>query len=80
MLENLSEQDRSDIKDALLAWKEEGVDRPVVPIFQDTDNDEVLDFIGLDENNELIIVSGITLDESVFESLGEFEEEDEVEE
>lgn len=59
------------IRAALLAWREDGVANPTIPVYKDEDGDGVADFYGLDDNDNLVLVSGITIADTVAESTGE---------
>lgn len=56
---------------ALLAERRRGVARPLIPADVDLDGDGVCDSFGLDENDEVVIVSGVPLEETTYLSLGE---------
>lgn len=49
---------RKAIRLALLAWKADGVARPLIPVYADLDGDGIPDFYGLDEDENVIEVSG----------------------
>jgi hypothetical protein len=67
---DLSDDERKVLRDSLLAWKNDGHAKPVMPVYEDLDNDGIPDFYGLDANNELVVVSG-TVQDSVAESTGD---------
>lgn len=64
------EEAREGIRSALLAWRADGVANPLIPVYSDTDGDGIPDFYGLDDNGQLIQVSGATVDDSVAVSDG----------
>lgn len=68
---NLTPEDEAEIRDILLNWRAAGVENPVLPADVDIDGDGVEDGYGLDENDQVIIVSGVPLDETVFRSDGD---------
>lgn len=61
----LPEEDRQEIRAALLTWKKDGVARPLIPLDHDVNGDGVADAFGLDENDELIIVTDANLKDTV---------------
>lgn len=52
---------REAIRLALLAWKADGVAEPLIPVYADVDGDGIPDFYGLDENENVIEVSGASV-------------------
>lgn len=67
----LSREDYAVTKEALLNWRQEGVANPLIPSDVDIDGDGIVDAYGLDENDEVIFVSGIALDDTVYLSEGD---------
>lgn len=67
----LSDADRAELRQALLNWKAEGQANPLIPFDVDIDGDGIADSFGLDENDELVFVSGATLDSTVYQSDGD---------
>lgn len=67
----LPEADAAAVRDALLAWRVDGVADPKIPVYQDVDGDGVPDFYGLGPDDDLVVVSGVTIADSVAESTGE---------
>ncbi|MDQ1113924.1 hypothetical protein QE418_003372 [Microbacterium testaceum] len=63
-------ESREAIRQALIAWKKDGVTNPVLPVYTDLDGDGVPDFFGLDENEQVVTVSGVTVLDTVALSLG----------
>lgn len=72
-LEDIPEEDRQQLHAALLAWKAEGVERPLIPMDHDVNGDGVFDSFGLDENDQLIIVTDAALDDTVYKADGDDE-------
>lgn len=56
---------------ALKKWKDDGVENPTIPSDVDLDGDGVVDAFGLDENDQLIFISGIKLTDTVYRSDGD---------
>lgn len=73
-LDHLTDTDQATLTAVLTTWRAEGVENPTLPIFDDIDGDGIPDFYGLDNNGELVIVSGATIDGSVYEATGEDDE------
>lgn len=59
------------IKGILLQYREEGVENPLLPLNVDIDGDGIVDSYGLDENDEVILVSGAKLEDTVYVSDGD---------
>ncbi|GAA1998217.1 hypothetical protein GCM10009777_39380 [Microbacterium pumilum] len=55
-------------RDALLAWRGWGVERPIVPVYYEGRRDAV--FYGLDADDEPIVMDGMTIEDSVSVSTG----------
>lgn len=71
----LSEEERLVFRSMLLTHRMLGTENPLIPLMSDADGDGKHDFYGLDENDEVVFVSGVTLEDSVFESDPEEDEE-----
>lgn len=72
----MDDTEKEAVRQSLLAWKASGTTNPTIPMFEDVDGDGKMDFYGLDENDQLVTVSGATLESSVFDSTG-FDEAEE---
>ena len=59
------------IRTILLGYKSEGVEKPLLPLNVDLDGDGIADSYGLDENDEVILVSGVPLEDTVYVSDGD---------
>ena len=59
------------IRTILLQYKSEGVEKPLLPLNVDLDGDGIADSYGLDENDEVILVSGVPLEDTVYVSDGD---------
>lgn len=66
-----TEDDTVAIREILLAWKKEGNTNPLLPADVDIDGDGIVDSFGLDENDNVIVVSGVKLEETVYVSDGD---------
>ena len=66
----ISPEDQAALRDALLAWKKDGVANPLIPMDHDVTGDGVFDSFGLDEHDELIVVEGAHLDDTVAKAVG----------
>ncbi|MDY0830727.1 hypothetical protein SK224_16450 [Microbacterium sp. BG28] len=67
----LPEADFEATRSILLAWRADGVPRPLLPVYRDEDGDGVPDFYGLDDADQVVLVSGATLTQSVARSTGD---------
>lgn len=67
----LADEDRAAIKAVLIAERDRGVAVPLLPADVDVDGDGIVDSFGLDENGEVIIVSGVHLEHTVYLSEGD---------
>ncbi len=67
----LTDEDRAVVRAALLAEREAGVAVPLLPIDVDVDGDGIVDSFGLDENDEVVVVSGVALEHTVYVSEGD---------
>lgn len=70
-----SDEDLIAIKSILLQWKSEGNPNPLLPADVDIDGDGIVDSFGLDANDNVIVVSGAKLEDTVFESTGDESDE-----
>ena len=68
---DLPDEDKAAIKAGLLAWRTEGNDNPMLPVNLDLNGDGVSDAYGLDENDELVVIPGVPVEETVYESEGD---------
>lgn len=67
----MTNEDRDVLRGLLLAERERGVERPLLPADVDLDGDGVCDAFGLDENDDVVLVSGVTLDGTLYVSEGD---------
>lgn len=67
----LADEDREVIRSILLAERERGIAVPLLPADVDLDGDGTVDSFGLDENDEVVIVSGVALEHTVYVSEGD---------
>lgn len=67
----LNREDYTAIRQILLQWKSEGVKNPLLPSDVDTDGDGIVDSYGLDANDNVILVRGASLDDTVYLSEGD---------
>lgn len=67
----LSKEDRDVIRDILLGYRKEGESVPLLPLDVDLDGDGITDAWGLDENDEVVLVSGQKLKDTVYVSDGD---------
>lgn len=67
----LTRKDRREIRRALLAERAAGTPVPLLPADVDIDGDGICDAFGLDENDEVVIVSGVALEHTVYVSAGD---------
>lgn len=70
-ISDVSIEDQFALHAALLQWKNEGVVNPLIPFDLDLDGDGITDSFGLNENEELVIVSGVKVEDTVYESTGD---------
>lgn len=73
-LEKLSDDEREALTQVLVTWRENGVESPTLPLYEDVDGDGTPDLVSLDENGTLVFVPGGTLEGSVSVSEGEVAE------
>lgn len=74
MLDTMTEADKAQVKEILLAEKQAGNDNPMLPMNVDLDGDGIADAIGLNENGELVVIPGVAIEETVYESDGDDQE------
>ena len=74
-LDEISGEDREQIKAILLQHRADGVAVPLLPLDVDLDGDGKADAFGLDENDEVVLVSGVNLEHTVYQFTGEPEGE-----
>lgn len=67
----VSTEDRLAIRDILLQYKAEGVEKPLLPMDVDLDGDGIVDAYGLDDNDNVIFVTGASLSDTVYVSDGD---------
>lgn len=70
MTNELTEADRAELTAALKTWQEAGETNPMIPMDVDINGDGHADVAALDGNGNLIFVSGINLEDTVYESTG----------
>ena len=70
-----TDEDVAAIKAILLQWKSEGNPNPLLPADVDIDGDGIVDSFGLDENNNVIVVSDTKLEDTVYVAEGEQSED-----
>ena len=70
-----TDEDAAAIKAILLQWKSEGNPNPLLPADVDINGDGIVDSFGLDENNNVIVVSGTKLEDTVHVAEGEQSED-----
>lgn len=70
-----TDEDAAAIKAILLQWKSEGNPNPLLPADVDIDGDGIVDSFGLDENDNVIVVSDTKLEDTVYVAEGEQSED-----
>lgn len=70
-LQTMSDDDRAEIREVLLAQRAAGCACPMLPADVDIDGDGIADCFGLDDLDEVVILSGVPLAESLYEATGE---------
>lgn len=68
---SLTKEDRDAIKAVLLMYRREGEPNPLLPADVDLDGDGIVDSFGLNENDEVVVVRGKKLEETVYVSEGD---------
>jgi hypothetical protein len=61
-----TDEDHVAIRDILLQWKAEGNENPLLPMDVDVDGDGIVDSFGLDKDDNVIVVSGTKLEDTVY--------------
>lgn len=67
----LTDEDRKAIEILLLGYKSAGVAVPLLPMDVDVDGDGIVDAFGLDEAGNVIVVTGVSLEHTVYVAEGE---------
>lgn len=67
----LTPEDEKQIRDILVAWREEGVAEPLLPMDVDVDGDGIVDSWGLGPDGSVVVVTSRSLEETVFRSDGD---------
>lgn len=67
----LTDEDREVIRGALLAERAAGVAVPLLPADVDVNGDGTVDSFGLDENDEVVVISGAALEHTLYVSDGD---------
>lgn len=67
----MTKDDVDAIKGILLQWRSEGVEKPLLPMDVDVNGDGIVDSFGLDENDEVVVVTGTPLEGTVYLSEGD---------
>lgn len=70
-MDELKAEDLETIKSILEGYKAEGVVNPLLPTDVDMDGDSIADAFGLDADGNVVLVSGVSLDDTVYVSTGE---------
>ena len=70
-----TDEDAAAIKAILIQWKSEGNPNPLLPADVDIDGDGIVDSFGFDENDNVIVVSGTKLEDTVYVAEGEQSED-----
>lgn len=68
---SLTPEDEAAIKSILLQHKAEGNANPLLPADVDIDGDGIADAFGLDANENVVVVSGAKLEDTVYVSDGD---------
>lgn len=68
---DLPAADAEAIRQALLTWRASGVADPKITVGRDVDGDGIDDFYGLDSFGRLMLLSGVTIADTVSVSTGE---------
>ena len=71
MTAELSTEDREAIQGILTTWRDEGVENPLLPMDVDVDGDGIVDSWGLDAAGNVVVVSGASLEDTVYVSEGD---------
>jgi hypothetical protein len=70
-INDISEEDREVLRDALQAMRGLGDERPLIPIEVDLTGDGIHDAFGLGPDGELVVVAGVKLEETGYVSEGD---------
>lgn len=70
-LQTMSDEDRAEIREVLLAQRHAGAECPMLPADVDLDGDGVADCFGLDDHDQVVILSGVPLEDSLYQATGE---------
>lgn len=70
-LDRLSPDQKIELRDVLISQRTSEIPNPVLPAFDDFDGDGTPDFFGLNDSDELVVISGATLEDSLYESTGD---------
>jgi hypothetical protein len=68
---SISPEDEAAIRAVLVRWRDEGHPNPLLPTDFDHDSDEVVSSYGLDGNDDVTIVSGVKIQDTVSLSDGD---------
>ena len=68
MIDTLPRADREALRAILTAQREDGVERPLLPLNVDIDGDGIVDAFGLDDAGKLVLVSGVDLADTCYVS------------
>lgn len=66
----VSAEDLEVIKSILIQYKQEGNTNPLLPMDVDVNGDGIVDSFGLDADDNVIVVPGVKLEDTVYESTG----------
>lgn len=66
----LPEEDRALIKQILVGYRKDGNENPLLPLNVDLDGDGITDAWGLDDNDDVVLVPGRPLAQTVYVSDG----------
>ncbi|WNM65431.1 hypothetical protein SEA_PHONEGINGI_27 [Microbacterium phage Phonegingi] len=69
-ISDLTDDDRETIAASLRARRDEGVERPLLPLDFDADGDGICDAFGLDAFGSLVLVSGVDIADTLAMSDG----------
>lgn len=70
-MDQLPQADRDQLRETLLQIRTGTGKVPLIPLDVDLDGDGIVDSFGLDENDEVVLVSGVKLEETVYRSEGD---------
>lgn len=65
-MDQLSPEDLEAIKQILTSYKLDGVENPLLPTDVDIDGDGIADAFGLDSNGNVILVTAVSLADTVY--------------